>query len=127
MNIILIRQPSINIYGAPISSIVCQVISFAYSFSVLKKCVDLKLNKKKYVLKPLICSLIMGISAYFVYRLLMALFSSNFIAVIVSIGFAAIVYLGLILLLNVLSEDDIVQLPMGVRILKLLKKARLYK
>ena len=39
LNVILIRRPEINIYGAPISSIACQVISFMYSFSVLKKVV----------------------------------------------------------------------------------------
>ena len=127
LNIVLIRQPSINIYGAPISSIVCQVISFAYSFTVLKKCVDLKLSKSKYIIKPIFCGAVMGIFAYIMHKLLMSLFSSNFIALTLSIAFAAIVYVGLILALKILSEDDIIQLPMGVKILKLLKKLKMYK
>lgn len=127
LNIILIRQPAINIYGAPISSIVCQVISFAYSFSVLKKCVDLKLSKSKYVVKPVICASVMGIIAYLLNKVLMMLLSSNFIALIVSICVAAIVYGILLLKLKVLSDDDIIQLPMGVKILGLVKKLKLYK
>ena len=127
LNIVLIRRPEINIYGAPISSIVCQIISFAYSFSVLRRCVDLKLNKTKHVIKPLLCSILMGVAAYLTYTLTMALCSSNFVAVILAIAVAAVVYLGLVLILKVLSDDDIVQLPMGVRILQLLKKVRLYK
>ena len=41
LNTILIRQPSINIYGAPIGSIICQIISFSYSFTILSKTVSL--------------------------------------------------------------------------------------
>lgn len=127
LNIILIRQTAINIYGAPISSIVCQVISFAYSFSVLKKCADLKLNKSKYVVKPIICAAVMGVFAYFAHSNLMMLLGSNFLALTISICLAAIVYIVLILKLKVLSDDDIIQLPLGVKLLGFLKKLKLYK
>ncbi len=127
LNIILIRQPSINIYGAPISSIVCQVISFAYSFSVLKKCVELKLSKAKYVVKPVICAAAMGICAYFTHTILMTLSGSNFVAPPASIALAVVVYAGLILGLKVLAADDINQLPAGTRLQGLLRKFKLYK
>lgn len=127
LNIILIRQPEINIYGAPISSIVCQVISFMYSFSVLRKCIDLKITPAKYVIKPLICAAAMGIAAYFAHALLLELTGIKIIAMALSIALAAIVYFVLIFALRVLSENDVAQLPGGTKILAILKKIGLYK
>lgn len=127
LNILLIRRPEINIYGAPISSIVCQVISFIYSFSVLKKVIDLKLNPKKFILKPVLSALAMGISAFVIYNLLLMLTHSNLISIVASIGISAIIYFVLIFAMKTLSEDEVKELPSGVKILAILKKAGFYK
>lgn len=127
MNIILIRQPQINIYGAPISSIACQVISFTYSLSVLKKQISLKINPIKYVVKPLISVMLMGIVAYFINLAALTLIGSKIIATGLAIGFAAVIYVVSIFLLKILTEDEVIQLPSGVKILALLKKAGFYK
>jgi len=127
LNTILIRQPSINIYGAPIGSIVCQIISFAYCFTMLSKNVSIKLNLKKYVLKPLSCSLVMGISAYFAHKAILYITGVNIIALIFSIIIAVIVYAFMILLTNSLSKDEMEMLPMGTKLYSMLKKFRLIK
>lgn len=127
LNVILIRRPEINIYGAPISSIVCQVISFTYSFSVLKKVITLKMNPVKYIFKPVLSAVIMGISAVLIYKVSMMIFSSNVISLALSIGIAAIVYFLFIFILKTLSEDEVKELPSGVRILSILKKLGFYK
>ena len=127
LNVILIRQPSINIYGAPISSIVCQVISFSYGFSVLKRKVSLKLNFRKYILKPIIAAFVMGLSAFLTYKGVMLLLSSNILGVIVAIGVAVIVYAFMIFSLRIMNEDEIIQLPSGAKLLRLVKKVGFYK
>lgn len=127
LNIILIRRPEINIYGAPVSSIVCQVISFTYSFSVLKKQVALKMSPTKYVVKPLAAGVIMGISAIAVHSAVMMLVPVKVLAIAVAIAVAAVVYFASLLLMRVLSEDEVKQLPAGVKVLGLLKKAGFYK
>ena len=127
LNVILIRRPEINIYGAPISSIACQIISFIYSYSVLKTQVSLKINSTKYIIKPLISVTLMGLTAYFVHLGAITLLESKFIAIVLSIGTAAIVYAISIFTLKVLTEDEVIQLPSGLRILKLLKKIGFYK
>lgn len=125
LNIILIRRPSINIYGAPISSIVCQVISFAYGFTVLRRSVPVTMNKTKYIIKPASCSIIMGVAAFAVYKLLMCLLHSNTIALLLSIAVAAVIYISLLLVMRILNEDEISQLPAGDRLLGILKSFRL--
>ena len=127
LNILLIRQPSVNIYGAPISSIACQVISFSYSFSVLRKQISLKIDLKKYILKPLTSAVLMGICAYFVHRAVMSLTQVKIIAMGISIVASAIVYFAAIFLFKTLTEDEVKQLPSGVRLLSLLKKLGFYK
>jgi stage V sporulation protein B len=127
LNTILIRQPSINIYGAPIGSIVCQIISFAYCFTMLSKNVSIRLSLKKYVLKPLGCSVVMGISAYFAHKAILYITGVNIIALIISIIIAVMVYAFMILLTNSLSKDEMEMLPMGAKLYSMLKKFRLIK
>lgn len=127
LNIILIRQTAVNIYGAPISSIACQVISFSYSLSVLKKNVPIKLNIGKFVLKPLAAAAIMGIFTVLSYKLSMMLISNNVISLFISIIFSALAYFAAIFVLKILTRDEIEMLPGGKIILKILFKTGLYK
>lgn len=131
LNIVLIRIPSINIYGAAISSIACQFISCAICFVVLKKHCKLKITPVKYIVKPLIAGIVMGIAAVISYKLIMLVcsegFITNLVATIISIGIAAIVYFGMVFSLKILSQDDIKQLPMGNKIYRGLVKIGLYK
>lgn len=127
LNVILIRRPEINIYGAPISSVVCQIISFAYSFYVLKKVVNLKMSPRKYIVKPVLSAIAMGVVAYLTHWLLITLTGSNLIAVAFAIGIGIISYFVLIFAMKTLSEAEVIELPSGVRILALLKKLGMYK
>ena len=127
LNTILIRQPSINIYGAPIGSIVCQIISFTYCFAMLSKNVSIKLSLKKYILKPLVCSLVMGICAYFIYKAMLYIIGVNTIAVILAIIVAVIVYAFMIIITNSLTKDEMEMIPMGAKIYRLLNKYNLMR
>ena len=127
LNTILISQPSINIYGAPIGSIICQIISFAYCFTMLSKNVSIKLNFKKYILKPLFCSVIMGICAYFVHKAMLYVTGINIVAVATAIIIAVMVYAIMIILTNSLTKDEMEMLPMGAKLYQKLKKLNLIK
>ncbi len=127
LNVLLIRRPEINIYGAPISSVVCQIISFAYSFSVLKNQVHIKTNLSKYVVKPLISAGLMAVAAYFIHMGIMHISHSNTISLILSIAIAACVYFTSVFSLKILTEDEVKQLPSGTVLLSLLKKVGFYK
>lgn len=131
LNITLIRIPSVNIYGAAISSIVCQIVAFLINFFVLIRYIPIKLSFGKYIAKPLVSGLVMGAVAFGMYTLLAKVmgagYINNLIATIVSIGVSAVIYFGLVFGLRIMSKDDILLLPAGGRILKLLTKFRLYR
>ncbi len=127
LNIILIRQPSIHIYGAPISSIACQMISFAYGFTILSRNISLKLSFKKYILKPLACSAVMGVFAFGIYKLSMVIVASNTISVAISIITSVILYFIMVFACGLLEKDEIEMIPMGNKIYSLAKKVHLVK
>lgn len=127
LNIVLIRQPQINIYGAPISSVVCQIISFSYGFSVLRKKVPMKLSFGKYILKPIIAASVMGICASLVYSFAMSIIHSNIISFGVAMVVAVLVYAMLILSMRIMTEEEITELPSGAKLLKLVKKFGFYR
>lgn len=125
LNCILIRQPSINIYGAPIGSIFCQIISFAYGFTILSKNIPVSATLGKYIIKPLACSAVMGVCAYFIHKGVILLTNSNLIAVFVAIIAAVIIYFGLIFVTHTLGKEELEMLPMGDKLYRLLAKFHL--
>ncbi|MCD8391198.1 MAG: polysaccharide biosynthesis protein [Firmicutes bacterium] len=131
LNLVLIRIPSVNIYGAAISSIACQLISFVICFAVLSKHIKLKMTLGKYVVKPLTASLVMGIAAIGVYKIVTLFlgtgFTPNLIASIAAIAVAVVVYFLMVFVLKILSEDEIKQLPAGDKLYSGLVKLKLYK
>ena len=121
LNIILIRIPSINIYGAAFSTIVCQIISFSISFGVLCRNLGVRIGFVKYILKPLIAVAIMAAAVFGVYTLFMNLSGSNAVATIISIAIGAAVYFTAVLLLKIMTPAEIRMLPFGIKICSILK------
>ena len=132
LNLILIRIPSINIYGAAFSSIVCQLAAFLVNFFVLIKYIPLKVTAVKYVVKPLAAGALMGLTALGVYKGVFFLlpsggYTDNLIAAAAAIAAAAVVYIVLVLALHIMDKEDILLLPGGGKIYSLLVKMRIYK
>ena len=75
--------------------------------------------------KPFIAAAIMGVATFGVHYLFDLLIGGRFIPTIVSILVAVAVYVVAVLKLGTLSEEDIKDLPMGVRLLKYCKKLQL--
>ena len=135
LNVILIRMPEINIYGAPISSVVCQVIAFSYSFFMLKKHISIRISLKKHIVKPLLSASLMGVSAYGTFFLIMTILKScnihgiaaSVMSVGIAVGVSVLVYVVAVVFLKILSDDEIIMLPMGGKIYKFLVKRGIYK
>ena len=133
LNILLIRRASINIYGAAISSVACQIVSFAVCFTVLSKNINLKMSMKKYVLKPLAAGVIMAIVAFGIYtgayaalgKLISGGWALNAVSAILAITVAAIVYMVAVFKMHIMSDDEIKMLPAGDKLCSLLKKIKL--
>ncbi len=127
LNVVLIRIPAINIFGAPISSIACQVISFSYGFWVLRRSIPVRGEMTKYIVKPLAAAGAMAVCAAVLYKLLYALLHINIIALLVSIAAAAALYAVLLLAMRVLTRGEIEQMPAGEKLYALITKMGFYR
>ena len=126
LNIILISNPEINILGAVISSIVCQVILFVICMYYLNKEIKLNMNLKDHVLKPTFASAVMGIIVYIVYKVIAGALG-NAISTIIAICLGAIIYLLLVIFMKMLTKEEIYMIPFGTKIYSLLVKLKVYK
>ena len=126
LNTILISNPNINVYGAEISSFVCQLIAFIISFTILKKNLNVNIKFTKNILKPVIATGIMGLSAFLIYRLCECIIPLS-ISTIISIIIAVLVYAVCIFTMRILNEEEIKMMPFGDKLYEKLVKFKIYK
>ena len=117
-NLILI--PIIGVKGAIISSILSHITSLITCFISLKKNMNIRFKLNKFVLKPIIASIIMFITAYGVYIGLCEKVSQN-ILLIISLLFGVFIYIISIIFLKILSEEEIFMIPYGQKLYKKMK------
>ena len=120
LNIILVSNPDINIIGAPISSIVCQIIAFTICYKAINRALKLHIPKVRYIVKPLVAGIIMGVSVYFINMGLNTVITDN-VSTILSILAGAIIYVVLIFVLKILTKEEIMMIPFGSKLLGKLK------
>ena len=126
LNMILIRNPNIGIYGASISSFVYALIVFFISYKVMNRCVNMHIKFRKHILKPVLSAIGMGLIVFGAHKLFnMAL--GNTISTILAILVGAISYCALILITKTLTKEDILMIPYGTKIYDILVKLKIYK
>lgn len=125
LNLILVPIPSIGVNGAAIASVACHLVAFVISIIALKKVIKINLRFKKFVIKPILATIIMGICSYFIYSVLLGIITSK-LATIVSIMFAMIIYVLAVITLKIFTKQEIKMLPAGNNICKILEKLKIY-
>jgi len=125
LNIVLLKIPFFNVYGAAIGSIACHAVAFTIVFNVLKKYVKLDLPLGKFVIKPAIATGIMSVCSYTLYVILKGIIPGN-TATLIAMAFAVIVYIAAVLALKIYNREDIYMLPKGEKIYKFLEKKKIY-
>lgn len=115
----------LNLYCIAIATIVYSFLMCVLNQRAVRKYLDYKQDMKKIFALPFLASVIMGIVAYFVYKLLFAVLKSNAVSLLVSVAIAAFVYGILILKLGVLNKDDILAMPKGKKLAGILAKLHL--
>ena len=124
---ILIGNPAVGIYGAPVSTGICYVIVVVFNFFFCAKYANFRPSIRKVFLKPLFAAALCGISAAGSYALLSHLLGASRLLVLVSIALAALVYFAAILLTGALEKADFDFIPKGQTVYRLLGKMKLVK
>lgn len=110
--------------GAAISTVISHVITCIISLSILKKYINLQFGIKDF-LKPILATAMMAICMIFVYNELIGIFSAK-LCIILTLLISIIIYLLLVLILKIFSEEDLKKIPFGIHIYSILKKLKIY-
>ena len=121
LNLWLVGKPNVNIYGAAISTFACYLFIVVADFYFLVKHTGVKINFYACFFKPLLAGGLCGIGAWASHGLLLRVVSST-LATIGSIGIAAVIYLISVLLLRIITKNDLLMVPKGEKIAKVLEK-----
>lgn len=134
INYFLIGIPYINIKGAVISSIFGYLTACILNQIIIGKYTGIKTDFKGLMLKPIICSVVMGAVAlgvnsglYFLLKdMIRHEILRNDISVLFSVVTGGFLYLHLLLRLRVINSQDILKLPLGYKINNLLIRLRYF-
>ncbi len=122
---VLIGIPSINIYGSPVASCLgCFTIS-AVNLYFIKKYIGFVPDFRKILMRPFAASVICAVTALGGYWFFGQFFGR--LAVILAILVAMIVYFFVVFLLRALTREDILLLPKGQALCRLLERLHLLK
>ena len=128
-NILVGINPDIFILGgtagAAISTVIYHIVTFVIELSIMNKYVKVDL-RMSHVLKILLSTIMMGICSVFILNSLKTIFAEK-ICMVLTIIAAVIIYILLILIFKVFSEEEIKTIPHGEKIYIFLKKIKLYE
>ena len=111
--------------GAAISTVICHMIAVIIELKILNKNIDLKLDKKKFVFKPMLASIIMSVFAYTFYLVMITRINDKIVTVL-SLLMCAIIYIVVLAILKIFSKEELFMIPFGQKIYYFLKKLGLY-
>lgn len=121
VNYILVGNPAIRVYGAPVGTICCFAVIALAEMYIIRRAIPAAPRFGRAIAKPLVASCIMAACAWAVHGLLAGpLKLSSRIAVLPAIAIAVLVYLALVLALHAISKDDLSLMPKGDKIAKIL-------
>lgn len=115
----VVAIPEINIFGSPIGTCICYGITCLLDLLIVKRVVRSCPSFTSIFGKVLVASIVMGAAARSVYVVVNSVLG-NTIAVAAAILVAVLVYAALILLLRVITKDDLSLMPKGDKIGRLL-------
>ncbi len=125
LNLILVPIPEIGVNGAAIASVACHVVAFTIAITSLKRNIKLNLTFSKFVIKPIIATIIMGICSYFIYSSLLGIITEN-LATIIAIISAVIIYAISVIVLKIFTKEEMQMMLAGDKICTILEKLRIY-
>ena len=131
-DVVLIRNNTVNIYGAPISTVLCYIVAYCLNTYFLKKSGMDEVSPLGLFIKPLFAALLSGGASFGVYSLMRLIVTGdgrldNLLLLAVS-GIAGVVVYAIVLLaIKGITDTEVRLLPFGNRIAAVLIKFRLLR
>ena len=112
----------LNIYGVVIGDILFGATVSVLNAMSIKKYLNYRQNMFETFVKPFICAGVMGAGCFGIYKLFNGLIKINAISTIVAIMVAVVIYALMLVITKTVTEDELLSMPKGAMIVKLMKK-----
>ena len=125
VNWFLVANRSINIYGAPVGTLCGYIVMAVMNYIFMCRSLSSKPDLKKIFSGSIICSVLMGISAIGVYKIMGAIIGTSTqirtaLCALPAMAVAVVVYLAAVILLKTVTLEDMKLIPKGEKIGRLL-------
>lgn len=136
-NYLLVSVPEVHVFGAPIGTLLCYVVVLVLDLIALKRIVPEVGGCVRMFAKPVFSGAVMGGGAWAVYGLLERILlaagmtapaaeqtlsrTGNALATFGAIAAAVVIYFALVLLTRAVSKEDLLLMPKGEKIAKILR------
>lgn len=125
VNWVLVARPEINIYGAPIGTLVGYFVMCIINYVFMCKTLPRRPRLAKVLFRPMLASVVMGVAAWSVYVLMGQLIGTGpwknmALCMLVAIFAAVVVYLVATVALRTLTYSDLEKVPGGKKLAAIL-------
>lgn len=121
MNYVLIRIPQLHIFGVVYSTTICYIIYSVLNLVYLYRHFKVRLEWKDVVIKPVFCSVVMGVISYGAYVGMNQILGRPKVSMLLVIPFAIVVYFAAAIIIQTITKDDLSGLPGGRKLGEFMK------
>ncbi len=125
--VMLAAIPRLDIYAVMIANILFSVVYCLLNAFAMKRFLGFRNEMRKTYAEPLLASVIMGIAAVVLYYLVYRLLHRSLIALAIAVLGAVLIYLIAYVKVSGITEQELKEFPMGTRMVKVLRKIKVYR
>lgn len=118
--------PQINVIGSALGTVIAYFIAATLELIYIKKAMKMNLSKKQIFIKPLIIVTTMFIAVKLSFGLMIGILG-NTLSTIIAIAIGAIVYVVATFTLGGIKKEELLNMPKGDKVYKVLRKLKLMK
>lgn len=118
--------PEVNVFGSALGTVSAYLIAVLIELSYIKKSMNIKLSPKEFVIRPLATVITMFIIVKLGYGLLAGIVGGK-LATLLAILIGAVAYGLVLVLIGGIKKEEVLTMPKGDKIYKMLKKLNLMK
>ncbi|MBQ4577500.1 MAG: polysaccharide biosynthesis protein [Clostridia bacterium] len=119
-NYVLVGMPDVGIHGAPISTTLCYLTILLINLWNIRR-LKVPFSPGRAFLRPLLSAAVMGAFVLLVWPPLSEMLSGGLLSVLLTVALAAVIYLLMLAATKALPKEDILMLPKGEKIAKILR------
>lgn len=118
--------PEINVIGSALGTVTAYFVAAMLELNYIKKAMRMRLSVKTFFIKPLIIVLIMFVSVKLSYGIMIGMLG-NTLSTLISMTIGGIVYVIATIGLGGIKKDELLNMPKGDKVYKVLRKLKLMK